>query len=249
MAIRILIVDDEAPARRRLRALLQGESDCEVVAEAATGGAALEMIDRHSPDLLFLDIQMPGMDGLAVVRELDSREPPLIVFVTAYDQFAVEAFELCALDYLLKPFDRERFQKALERARGRLGSGGEPAADPGLRRLLELLQGGTARFLVKARGRMLLIKAEECDWLEAAGNYVELHVGGKAHLVRDTLQSLEQRLDPTQFVRIHRSRIVNLDRIREILPDAHGDFEVVLRDGTQLRMSRRYRSNLDALSQ
>lgn len=246
MSITVAIVDDEAPARRRLRDLLEAEPDFRVVGEAAGGAEALKLAENARPDVLFLDIRMPGMDGLEVVRRLGNTEPPMVVFVTAFDRHAVEAFELCALDYLLKPFDAGRLRQTLDRVRARQKIG-RPDTAQQLVRVLEQLEAGrhARRFLVKSRGRMEFVAVDEIDWIEAAGNYAELHVGQRTRLIRETLNALERLLDPHEFVRIHRSRIVNLDRVREIHPWEHGDFLVVLVDGSRLRMSRRYKANLE----
>jgi len=250
MNIGTLIVDDEAPARRRIRDLLKAEPDFSVLGEARDGLEAVEAIDKLRPQIVFLDIQMPGMDGFEVARSLPADHLPLLVFVTAYDQFALAAFDVCALDYLVKPFDAGRFRKTLDRLRQTLR---EPSADlaTGLQRLLRKLdeeRPPAERFLVKSRGRILFVRCEEIDWIEAAGNYTELHAGDNAYLLRETLETLENRLDPRRFVRIHRSRIVNVDRVREIVAWDHGDYCVLLQNGVRLRLSRRYKANLERFS-
>ncbi len=248
MSIAVAIVDDEAPARQKLRDLLAAEEGFRVVGEANNGAEALRLVGELHPDLLFLDIRMPGMDGLEVVRRLEGKGAPVVVFVTAFDRHAVEAFELCALDYLLKPFDAARLRQTLERVRRRLQEGSADSVGE-LVGLLERLEHSrhAQRFLVKSRGRMRFVRAEEIDWVEAAGNYAELHVGGKAHLIRETLAGLEGRLDPQRFVRVHRSRIVNVDRVREIHAWEHGDFLILLEDGSKIRMSRRFKASLESL--
>ena len=231
MPISALIADDEASARSRLRRLLAPYS-FELLEDARDGLEALEAIQKHRPQVLFLDVQMPGLGGFEVVEALTPDAMPLIVFVTAYDDYALRAFEAHALDYLLKPFDEARFRDALARAKAhvRATRGSRP-------RLLD-------RLIVKSGGRFVFVKAEEIDWVEAQGNYVRLHSGGAAHLLRDSIGKLEGRLDPDRFLRIHRSTIVNLDRVREIAPLFHGEHAVVLADGTRLTLSRGYRDRL-----
>ena len=252
--IRALIVDDERMARKRLRTLLAREADVAVVGECASGGAAVEAIRQLEPELVFLDVQMPEMNGLAVVRALGTGRLPIIVFVTAFDQYALQAFEVSALDYLTKPFDGDRFQATLGRVRRQLHlmRGAEGTADVELRRrLASLLSRFNApaqtadRLMVKGGGRIIFLRADEVDWIEAAGNYARLHAGRETHLLHETLSSLVERLDPTRFARIHRSTVVNLDRIREIQPWFHGDAVAVLRDGTKLNVSRTYRQRLE----
>ena len=231
--IRALIVDDEPLARRGIRLRLAEHADIEVVGEAEDGPAASRLITSLLPDLVFLDVQMPGMSGFDVLADVADIHLPVIVFVTAYDQYAVNAFEVRAIDYLLKPFTKERFDEAVRRARNDLASGTRPAA--------ELL---TTRITVRKGDRYLLVKIDEIDWLEAAGNYVEVHARGNEYLIRATLGSLERRLDPERFVRIHRSTIVNADRVAEIRSDAHGDFDVTLAGGKVLRMTRNFAGRL-----
>jgi two-component system LytT family response regulator len=248
--MRVVIADDEPLARERIELLLAGRPDVEVVAAAGDGRAAVEAVRAHRPDLLFLDVQMPELDGFGVLRELGADAPPAVVFCTAYDQFALRAFEVHALDYLLKPFDEERFTAALERARAqvaRRGAGEDLGAK--LAALLAAARPAAAeakadRLAVKTDGRVLLVKHADIDWVEAADNYVNLHVGRDSHLMRETMNSLEQRLDPERFVRISRSTIVNLDRVKELQPMFHGDYTVILRDGTKLSLSRNYRERL-----
>lgn len=249
--IRILVVDDEPLARDRVRHLLKREADVEVVGECGDGREALEAIRRDKPDLVFLDIQMPEMDGLTMLGKLKPGEMPAIVFATAFDQYAIKAFEVHALDYLLKPFDDERFAGTLKRVRDRLGRSGSGAElDPRLAALLADLRPApktTDRIAVKSGGRVLLVRLEEIDWVESADNYVSLHVGTEAHLLRETMNALEARLPASSFVRISRSTIVNLSRIKELQPLFHGEYAVILRDGTRLTLSRGYREKLDLL--
>lgn len=247
MSIRTLIVDDEPLARERIKALLEDESDIEVVGECASGRKAVSAIQRQAPDLLFLDVQMPELDGFGVLATLDPERLPVVIFVTAYDQYALRAFEVHALDYLLKPFDRERFKKALERVRAELQR--DKVGDLS-QRLLALLEDikpehkSLKRVMIKSDGRVYFVKAEEIDWIEAAGNYVRLHVGGKTHLQREKMNELESRLDPERFVRIHRSTIVNIETIKELEPWFRGEYVVVLHDGTRLILTRSYRDKL-----
>jgi two-component system LytT family response regulator len=252
MSIRALIVDDEPLARIRLRELLKKEPDVDVIGECACGQEAVAGIRELGPDLVFLDVQMPDFDGFEVIREAGIEKMPVIIFVTAYDDYALQAFGVHAADYLLKPFDRARFQDALEHAREHLrnpaaDSGGEPLAVPGV---AGPAGAGTHldRFAVRSNGRVILLRAEEIDWMESAGNYVSLHAGKKSHLIRETLSGLESRLDPRRFIRIHRCAIVNIDRVKELETYFHGEYKVILQDGTQLTLSRNYRENLGVLT-
>ncbi len=254
--IRTLIVDDEKPARTRLLHLLQRQPDVEVVGMATDGREALEFVQAQRPHLMFLDIQMPTLDGFGVVRELDPEQLPVTVFVTAYDQYAIQAFEAHALDYLLKPYSDQRFESALKRVcrfiRSQTASGqGNHALAARIASLLEErsgmeeTHGYLERVVLKASGRVTFLEVAEVDWIEASGVYVYLHVGPKTHLYRSSVANLLQRLDPRRFVRVHRSAAVNTDRIRELQPRSHGDYTVVLKDGTQVLMSRAYRSELE----
>jgi two-component system LytT family response regulator len=240
-----MIVDDEPPARERIRALLADERDVAILQECDSGLEAVSAIRELEPDLVFLDVQMPGLDGFGVLEALGQERVPVIVFVTAYDAYAVRAFEVHALDYLLKPFDRERFQATLERARLTLGDRADEASEPVAVPLPDSAGRPPLRRLLGRRdGRLIVLKAGEIDWVESAANYVSLHVGKESYLVRETLQSLEGRLDPELFIRIHRSTIVNLDRVQEIEPYFHGDYIVRLRDGQRLTLSRTYRDRV-----
>jgi len=247
-AIRVLIVDDEAPARRRLRTLLAREGDVSLIGECVDGPSAVSAIRSLHPDLLFLDIQMPEMNGFEVLRLVGLDAVPVVVFVTAYDQYALQAFDAHAFDYLLKPFGNARFRETLARVRRLLMANG----DRMMRQRLEALLEGTSvadygRIAVKSTDRVTLLQPSEIDWIEGAGNYVRIHAAGAQHLVRDTLKGMADRLDPRHFIRIHHSRIVNLDRIRELRPWDHGEFIVVLRDGTRLQSSRNYSDTLRTL--
>lgn len=240
-SLRALVIDDEPPARKKLIMLLRDEPDLEVVGQASNGIEAVAAIEEHRPDVIFLDIQMPGMNGFEVLEALEGENLPLVVFVTAYDQHAVKAFEVHAADYLLKPFDRSRLHSCLERLRS-----GHRLVNARLAELLSEFRSRDylSRVIVKSRGRVIFLKIEEVDWIETAANYVELHSGKQSFLLRETLSALETRLDPRHFARVHRTTIVNIDRIQELQPWSHSDFIVLLKDGTKLRMSRRYRENL-----
>jgi two-component system LytT family response regulator len=245
--IRTLIVDDEPLGRERIRTLLAGDPDIEVVEECPDGHRAIAAIKRSKPDLVFLDVQMPEVDGFAVLNAIAGDYTPVIVFVTAYDRYAVQAFEVHALDYLLKSFDRDRFQAALQRAKQEVHRSKKGVITERLAGLLEDLQAKDerlTRLVVKSGGRIVFLRVEEIDWVEAADNYVRVHAGRESHLIRETLQSLEGRLDQGTFLRIHRSTLVNLDRIRELQPMFHGDYVVKLQDGTELTLSRSYRERL-----
>jgi two-component system LytT family response regulator len=248
--IRTLIVDDEPLSRQRIRDLLKQEPDFVLVGECGDGAAAMALLRDRPCDLMFLDVQMPGLDGLEVARRLDAGRGPAVVFVTAYDCYALPAFEVHAVDYLLKPFDRERFHKALvwartaiRREQGETPSEFPPAALEEPREVRKPLE----RITIKTAGRVIFLKTKDLDWVEAAGNYLRLHAGTTVHSLRETMNNLESRLDPDRFWRIHRSTIVNVERIRELQPLFHGDYVVILRDGTELTLSRTYRRNLPGL--
>jgi two-component system, LytTR family, response regulator len=261
--IRTLIVDDEPLARQTLRCLLERDPEIEIAAECGDGVAALEALEHLAPELLFLDVQMPEMGGFEVLEEFGVERLPTVVFVTAYDRYAVRAFEVQALDYLLKPFDDERFARTLLRAKAQVRQRevkslsqrlialletyehvppgqAEPSADP------QTAPGRLTRLMIKSAGRICFLNVDEIDWIEAADYYVQLHIGAKAHLLRETMNVLESRLDPDKFQRIHRSAIVNLDRIKELQPTASGDCRVILRDGAVLKLSRHRRAKIEA---
>ena len=256
--IRTLVVDDEPLAREGLRMLLENESDIDVVGEAASGREAVASIDKLKPDLVFLDVQMPELDGFSVLRSV--KHLPEVVFVTAYDKYAIDAFRVHALDYLLKPFDDSRFKDALERAKRHLklervsqlsqsivqllGSeapGGAPSAP------VEKPGEPANRLAIKDTGRVVFLDVEEIDWIESADYYVQLHTPKKIYLHRETMQSLEERLDPKKFVRIHRTAIVNVRRVKELRSEGRRDVVAVLSDGTELKVSRGCRDNLERL--
>lgn len=248
--IRTLIVDDMLLARKRVRRYLNADPDVEIVGECADGHEAISAIESLSPDLLFLDVQMPELDGFDVLKSVGAEKMPAVIFVTAYDQFALRAFEVHALDYLLKPFDRERVRKALERAKAQLKHQESHGLDERLQALLKDLKTESRylkRLAVKTTGRTIFLLTNEIDWIESAGNYLKLHAGRDSHLIRERMSQLEMRLDPEKFVRIHRSTLVNIDRIKEMQPLFNGDQLITLRDGKQLTMSRTYRDKLLAL--
>jgi len=246
--MRVLVVDDEAPARQRLIDLLRKDPQVGAVLEGANGKAAVEIIGREAPDLVFLDVQMPEMDGLQVVETVGAAAMPLTIFVTAYDQHAIRAFEANALDYLLKPFSDERWEAAVARARARHD---ERHLREFGRSVLHLLSeraqpgGYLDRLVVKGSGTTRFIRVADIDWIEGAGVYVNLHAGGKELLYRSALNELAGQLDPRRFIRVHRSTIVNIDSIRELQPISHGEFEIVLKDGQRTRVSRTYRAQLE----
>ena len=255
--IRTLIVDDEPLARRNLRVLLEKDPQIEVLDECRNGREAIKAIDNLSPDLIFLDIQMPEMDGFDVLAQVGPDQIQAIIFVTAFDQYALKAFDVHALDYLLKPFDDERFARALDRAKSQIAAREINKLSKRLFALLEERESERresneqqpaylTRLMIKASNRVVLLRVEEIDFIEADGNYAKLHVGRKSHLLREKMHDLEERLDPAKFVRIHRSIIVNLDRIKEMHPHFNGDYIVVLEDGRQLRLSRTRREHLEA---
>jgi two-component system LytT family response regulator len=249
MKIRVLIVDDEPWARKRIATLLKPEQDIEIIGECSTGDEAIVKILELTPDLVFLDIQMPDVDGFQVVDTISAEHMPVVIFATAYDKYALRAFDAHALDYLLKPFDEERFHKALNRARKDLQSG-KGSAETAVRLILRSLRSHSkylCRFAVKAGGCVTFIRAAEIDWLEASGNYVMLHLGRDSHLVRTTMNALEPRLNSEQFVRIHRSTIVNLDRVKELRPWFRGEQRLMLKDGTELTIGRGFRDRLNRL--
>jgi two-component system LytT family response regulator len=245
--IRTMVIDDEPVARERIVGLLQQEQDIELVGECADGAQAVNAIQQQSPDLVFLDVQMPACDGFNVIQQVGPERMPAVVFVTAYDEYALRAFEVHAIDYLLKPFGRDRFQQTLKHAREHLER--RRAGDLG-RRLLALVQDlkpeptKLDRLVVKSGGRVFFLRTDQIDWIEAAGNYVRLHLSEDSHLFRETMNNMEARLDARRFVRIHRSRIVNTDRIKELQPWFNGEYVVVLQNGTRLTLSRGYREKL-----
>lgn len=248
--LRVLIVDDEALARQRLADLLAGEQSVEIVGQADNGDAAIAAVREHAPDLVFLDVQMPGRTGIDVVREIGAARMPATIFVTAYDQYALTAFDVAAVDYLVKPFDDERFELAFSRARRAIELREIGALSTRLRTLLDAQSGTPAtpsaaagqgfleRIAVEMRGQVRIVPVEEIDAITASGPYVELHVGERTYLVRERMQTLEERLDPRHFSRVHRSVIVRLDRIKALLRESGGDYAVRLASGQQHPVSR-----------
>lgn len=253
--IQVLVVDDEPLARRGIRQLLETEKDFEIAGEAANGREAVSAIQKLAPDLVFLDVQMPLLDGFSFIEQFGEENLPEIVFVTAYDEHAIRAFEINALDYLLKPIDPERFQKTLNRVRERIKHIQTKEIDQKLSALLRDLEaaksnGEQPRYLervaVKEAGRITFVQVDEIDWISSEGNYVQLHTKKKNHLFRETMDGIERKLNPNAFVRIRRSTIVRVEQICELHPTFNGEFEVVLKNGKKLYTSRRYRKNLDA---
>lgn len=245
--IRVLLVDDEPLARSMMREMLQGDAQVEIVGESVNGREALEAIRAVAPDLVFLDVQMPELGGFEVLAQLPPGRIPYVIFVTAYDQYAVRAFEVNALDYLLKPFDQDRFNSSWQRARTRILQERNGGMDQRILALLEDLKAGNKyleRLVIKAGGRIYFLDINDIDWIEAEGNYVSVHSAKKTHLLRETISSLESQLDPKKFVRIHRSSIVRIASIRELQPWFHGEYRVNLENGTQLALSRNYRDKL-----
>jgi len=252
MRLRVLIVDDEPLARERVRSLLEDEPELEVIGECADGTEAVAAIKKQSPDLLFLDVQMPGTGGFEVLRALDPERLPLVIFVTAYDQHALKAFDVHALDYILKPFKVARFKQALRRARETFANHQAAATSKNLLALLNQVQPATApahltRIPVRLGERIIFVKTDAIEYIESAGNYVVVHTGKENHVVRDTLTALEEKLDPKQFLRISRSTLVNLDQIKELQPLFKGEHAVLLRNGKQLTMTRGIREVQEAL--
>jgi two-component system LytT family response regulator len=255
--LRTVIVDDEPAARRGVRLLLERDRGVDIVGEATGGTEAAEMIKREKPDLVFLDVQMPGCDGFEALCKVGSAASPAVVFVTAYDEHALRAFEVHAVDYLLKPCDAARFAAALQRAKEEVRRRQADSVNARLAKLLDYLQHDAARqpaprddgdrILVKSSGEIFFLKAEEIDWIEAEGDYMKFHVGGRAHLMRETMARLEARLDPKRFIRIHRSTIVNIDRLRKLSPSFAGEYAVILHDGTKLKLSRGYHERIATL--
>lgn len=247
---RVVIVDDEPIAREGIRTQLAREPAVEIVAECGDGLEAVETIREFAPDLLFLDVQMPGMSGFEVMHAVGPDVVPAVIFVTAYDKYALQAFDVNAVDYLLKPFDTERFQKAFQRALIQIQRSTTATINENLKALLESIKPGARyleRLVVKSKGRIFFLPVAEIDWIESADNYVSLHAGRETHLIRETLTSLETKLNPEEFLRLRHAAIVNVKRIRELRPLFKGEYEIVLQNGTKLTSSRRYRRRLEEL--
>jgi two-component system LytT family response regulator len=243
--LRALIVDDEPLARRRLRTLLKNDPRVAVVGDAEDGPEAIRAITALAPDLIFLDVQMPGMSGFDVLERIGIAAAPAVIFVTAHETYALQAFDAHAVDYLLKPFDRVRLQEAISRAIQLIGRGG---VEDRLAALLAdmIQQQTTRRLMVQSPGRVYFVDVADIDWIEAAGHYVTLHAGARSHLLREAIGTLAERLDRAGFARIERSTLVNVDRIQELRPAFHGDLDVILKNGARLRASRRYAIQLQA---
>jgi two-component system, LytTR family, response regulator len=248
--IRTVIVDDEPLARDRIRSLLEVELDIEIVAECRNGREAVSAIQECAPDLVFLDIQMPEMDGFDVIAEIDPGKMPVIVFVTAYDQYAIQAFSVHALDYLLKPFDQRRFREAIGRARESLKDRATQAINERLLALLEEVESRrriVSRFVVRTDGRIVFVRAKDVECIEATGNYMQLYVGKNVFTIRDTMAKLESKLDTSVFVRVHRSWIVNIEKIQELQSWFNGSYMVILQGGRKVHASRRFRKRIEEL--
>jgi two-component system, LytTR family, response regulator len=250
--ISVGIADDEPLARERIVSMLAAHDNYDIVAQCRDGAEAVTAIRKKNLDVLFLDVRMPELDGFQVLEALGSGPLPVIVFVTAFEDYALRAFEVSALDYLLKPFDRPRFEQTLARVEARLASGKERTMSAELRDFLAGLSASPSaqyseRFAVKVDGDIYFVRADDIDWIDSAGNYVALHAGGRKHLIRDTIKSVESKLDPRKFIRVHRSTIINLDRLKKLQPYFHGEYVVTLTDGTTLTSSRGYSDRLRAL--
>jgi two-component system LytT family response regulator len=252
--LQALIVDDEPAARAAIRTLLAEDPEVEVVGECGDGRSAVDAIQDLEPDLLFLDVQMPEMDGLTVLRQVEATGVPAVIFVTAYDQYALQAFDVHAVDYLLKPFDDARFRQALGRAKQQAHQGKLGALSQQLRALLDEVSERAAtpggqylkRLTIKSGGRVTIVPTKDIDWIEAEGDYVKIHAGRAWHLLRETMKHIATQFDPATFVRIHRSTIVNVERIKELQPYFRGEYVVILQDGTKLKLSRGYKEQLEA---
>jgi two-component system, LytTR family, response regulator len=245
--LKVVIVDDEPIAREGVRLQLKNDRSVEIVAECANGMEAVAAIQEFSPDMVFLDIQMPGMGGFDVLQTIGIEQMPAVVFVTAHDKYALKAFEVSVVDYLLKPFDAERFQKAFDRAKTAINRADTASLNRKLNILLATIkpeQRYLDRLVVKSAGRIFFLQVSEVDWIESADNYVSLHVGNESHLTRETLSALEEKLNPEDFLRFRHSAIVNLRHVKELHPMFNGEYEIVLHDGTTLRSSRRYRHKI-----
>jgi two-component system LytT family response regulator len=250
--VRVLVVDDEQPARRKLRRFLEADPQVTTIFEAPDGLAALDVIRDQAPDIIFLDVQMPGLEGFGVLEALGPDDLPQVVFVTAFDHYALKAFEVHAVDYLLKPFDRERFARALGRAKDALHGSLARQEERQLRRLLQQVREDRRRLplehlLVVTEGRTQLVRLDQVDWIGSERNYISIHLKDRSYRVKTPLAELEERLDPAKFIRVSRSTILQVDRIAELRPTGHGDMEIQLTTGKRLRLSRRYRDRLDGL--
>jgi two-component system LytT family response regulator len=248
--IRTLIVDDMLLARKRLRRVLSQDPEIEIIGECTDGQQAIETIQNLKPDLLFLDVQMPEIGGFEVLQEIGVNNAPVVIFVTAYDQFALRAFEVHALDYLLKPFENARLQNTVARAKAQIRKRESAVTDERLLALLKTVKNDEKylkRLTVKSRGRTIFLTVDEIDYIEAEGNYLSLQIGEQSHLIRSAMHQFESRLDPEKFVRIHRSTIINIDRVKEMHPLFNGDQLIIMQNGKELTLSRNYRERLKDL--
>lgn len=249
--IRTVVVDDEPLACKRLEKLLNEDDEIELISLCANGEEAIKQINEEQPDLVFLDIQMPEINGFDVLQNIDQEKAPLIIFVTAYDEYALKAFEVHALDYLMKPFKKERFFESLDRAKKALEQGSRAGMHSKIENLLEYLepaQGSLSRILVKSSGRYFFLKTTDIDWIESSGNYVRIHSGGNNYLIRETMINMEKKLDSDTFFRIHRSTIINVNKVKELEQWFHGDYQVIMYNEEKLTMSRNYKELLDKFS-
>lgn len=245
--IKAIIVDDEPLARKRIVQLLEKEADVEIIVECGDGLTAISAINEHQPDLIFLDIQMPEVSGFDVLRRSETVKPPVVIFVTAYDRFTIQAFDFSAVDYLLKPFGEERFRRAVSRARQSLQTKAGNFSDTSLARLLDHLEAGRgflARLIVNHKNSLIIVPISDIDWIEAYGNYLKIHCGAKTYLWRGTMTDLASRTDPSVFLRIHRSTLVNINSIEELQPTLGGQYTVTMRGGAKLTLSRNYRKSV-----
>jgi two-component system LytT family response regulator len=243
--LKVLIVDDEPLARERISMLLANFADVKIVAECANGLEAVAAIEKHEPDLMFLDMQMPEMDGMSVINSQADKRMPLVIFVTAYDKYGLAAFDSHAVDYLIKPFDQKRFEKAMEKARVRLSENNTAPIDlPGIVSRIELQANYRKHIAIRHEGRVFLVKTEKIEWIEAERNYVRLHAGQESHLRHEGIGNIERQLDPTQFRRVHRSAIVNLNFIKELRSVSGGDYQIILLNERELVLSQTYQKNL-----
>jgi two-component system LytT family response regulator len=247
MTIRTVIVDDEALARRRILSLLQLDNTFEVIAECADGPSAIQALSQHRPDLVFLDVQMPGIDGFGVLEAIAPLHLPATIFVTAHDRYAVKAFDAHAVDYLLKPFKRERFVESLEKAKREILTGNNLAGEERLISLLRRVSGRRGRLVIRCEGKIVFLRSSEVEWIEAAANYIRVHAGSRVYSVRDRIGDFHKTLSPDTFLRIHRSIIVNLDAVSEIQSDGRDEYVAVLRSGKELPLGRTYRNSFESL--
>jgi len=252
--LRVIIADDERLARKKLHILLESEPEVQVVAECEDGRQTISAIHAHLPDLLLLDIQMPDLDGFQVLNEVPPGEMPVVIFTSAYDQYAIRAFEAHALDYLLKPFDQERLHHSIERACSEVRKSGDREITHRVMDLLSRVRSETrsgpepeGRLVIRAKGRVIFLNLDEIDWVEAAANYVRLNVGKEAYFFRETISRIAERLNPNLFIRIHRSTIVNVRKIKELIPVNSGEYIVILKTGKELSCSRGYRAGLQSV--